>query len=179
MPPNPDSLLKVNSEPPSGLTCWINSTDSLTEQLKTQTGDACLQLLRQEWCLPNWWDKQVLHIQDKWVMHREILMHSHQYTCWYARTIVPEKSYKNNACFFNRLNKEPLTNLIFNNSSVERVSFIRYPITSETIEYYWLEDFMHQHQLVLWARLAEYKIHAVDSFYLLELLLPDLLECAV
>ncbi|WP_133129666.1 chorismate--pyruvate lyase family protein [Legionella yabuuchiae] len=176
MPLNPDSLLTVNSEPPIGLSPWINSTQSLTQQLKAQTGDARLQVLRQAWSHPNWWDKHTLHITEDSVLHREILMHAHLYTCWYARTVIPHQSYNNNTQFFNRLEHEPLTTLIFNNSSVKRSSFIRYPVTPDTSEYHWLNNEMHHNHTLLWARLAEYTVNEKDAFYLLEVLLPDLLE---
>ncbi|KTD30670.1 MULTISPECIES: chorismate--pyruvate lyase family protein [Legionella] len=139
-------LLQAHNNPPNYLLTWLNHPMSLTDKLRDFSGDAELEVLKQYWTSPNWWDKQVLGIAEKSVFHRDILMFSHQIPCWYARSIIPEQTYKANDHFFNRLTHESLGSIVFSESNVARVQLVNYPITPQCIEYYWLPNFLKREE---------------------------------
>ena len=174
--------LSNEQKPPEKLLPWLTYVHFLTDKLKSATGDARLEVLRQEWVKRNWWDKHTLGIQDELVLHREILMWSQANLCWYARTIIPESTYKTNTDLFDRLRKESLGHLIFQGSVIHRQQMYYYSITQDRIEYHWLNDVMHQHTKELWVRLSEFSVQEKGSFFLTEILLPgleDALSCSL
>lgn len=171
---NPDHLLPVKCEVSSALLPWITYEDSLTERLQEKAGYARLQVIGQRWDKPNWWDQQVLHIRNGVVFHREIVMWAGQDACWYARTIIPEATYKADFALFDRLQKESLRELIFNEPRVTRAYMMHYPICKQSIEYTWLSQLMHSNATVLWVRASAFIIQDKFPFYLLETLLPAL-----
>lgn len=174
MPINPDTLLQTDKSPPVNLLPWLNHTGSLTDKLRCEAGDARLTVLHQGWHQADWWDRYTLDLADEQVFHREILMQANNKPCWYARTVIPQLTYQINQSFFERLNGEMLTGLIFGNPAVQRQFLFSYPVTSISYEYYWLNESMHNHATVLWARVAEYTVNQTGSFYLIEILLPAL-----
>jgi chorismate--pyruvate lyase len=173
---NTDSLLDIGKLPPSSLSSWLSSNNSLTNKLKAITGHTRLQVLEQKWVFPDWWDKHVLKIALEAVFHREIVMWSHHHACWFARTIIPYQSYQTDAPFFNRLEKETLNELIYNNPHVKRTSYINYSINQQSLEYHWLGENLHQNADCLWVRLSTFTLHNANHFYLVEIFLPGLIE---
>lgn len=167
-------FLSQKSKLPPPLLPWVSCQDSLTDRLRAAAGDARLQLLKQCWEAPNWWDRQALQIESETVLHREIIMYAWDVPCWYARTIIPSTTYQADKDFFNRLKTESLGDLIFNQTKVTRVSLIHYPITKQSIEYYWLDIDMHDNEEVLWLRKSIFTIADSKPFYLIETLLPGL-----
>ena len=171
---NPSHLLPVKCDLPSALLQWVTYQHSLTKRLQEKAGHTQLQLLQQQWVVPNWWDKQVLHINNETVFHREILMSAGLDVCWYARTIIPETTYQAEPSFFDRLKTESLGDLIFSEPRVTRAYLIHYPICKQSIEYSWLSQLMHNNAMELWVRAAAFTFHDKYHFYLLEILLPTL-----
>ena len=174
---NPNTFLAVHQAPADGLLSWLTHQGSLTAKLKQEAGLASLQVLEQVWETPNWCDRHALNLDCELVMHREILMSAGQEPCWYARTILPQDSNLHDLEFFNRLQSEPLTQLIFDNNRVERVSLVNYATSPKSIEYHWLTHWMDITEDALWARMAVYTIDKHFPFYLIEILLPGLLRC--
>ena len=172
--PNLDLFLPMNCPLPPSLLPWIAYPHSLTERLQVKAGNTRLQVLEQRWEKPNWWDKYVLHLQCKTVLHREILMWAWNDACWYARTIIPETTYNADHLFFNRLQAESLGAMIFKEKKVRRIHLLHYPIGTQSIEYYWLTPLMHCSAPELWVRLSCFMIHDEHPFYLIETLLPGL-----
>ena len=156
------------------LTEWLTLEDPLTDKLHAALGDAGLELLSQEWVKPSHWDIHVLEIDDTSVFQREILMKSHGKVYWYAKTLIPQKCYQLNPAFFKRLEHESVRHLIFNEPKVKRKKSIFYPITSQCTEYHWMEQFMVSQTGIFWLRLAEFSFQETESFYLIEILSPDL-----
>lgn len=176
-----DTLFPVASTAADSLLPWLKHQESLTDRLRTKAGNVHLEVLGQYWTSPNWWDKQVLHIQDEAVLHREILMWSADEPCWYARTIIPKTTYNANSEFFERLKNESLGLLIFNQPKVKRVSFVYYPIDSNSIEYHWLKEITENDSPILWVRMSIFTIENHDStkdlpFCLVEIMLPGLMR---
>lgn len=173
---NPNTMPRLKTQPPAVLLPWITHPTSMTEKLRLAAGQAKLQVLRQQWDLPNWWDVHHVKISDKSVMHREILMSADEDACWYARTILPHTTYQSNPLFFDQLQNQSLGKLIFSNPDVKRISLSHYAIDKESIEYHWLNGAMHNNEPVLWVRLSSFTINDCFPFYLVEILLPGLLR---
>ncbi|KTC95314.1 chorismate--pyruvate lyase family protein [Legionella feeleii] len=171
-----DNLLNTLTRPPAEIERWLKHQLSLTAKLKSDAGDARLEVLKQHWVRPNWWDKYTLGLQASLVMHRDILMSAKQNPCWFARTIVPELSYQTVPAFFARLKDESLGDLIFSETEVRREQMIHYAITQQSLEYYWLLPYLGNQKTALWSRLSVFTIAEKSPFYLLEVLLPDLLR---
>ena len=172
-----DTTLQIMCPPPQILP-WLVYENSLTQKLSDIAGDARLNVLDQQWELPDEWDLSVLKLKldTTSVMHREILMWAFDSPCWYARTILPDTTFQANTTLFNRLKTEPLGHLIFNGTEIQRASLTHYMISSSSLEYSWLNESMHQGSMELWVRLSEFTVKGRDSFFLLEILLPGLLR---
>lgn len=171
-----DTLLPVTCELPPSLLPWLTYKQSLTKRLEEKAGNVCLDVLGQDWSAPDWWDKQVLHVTDEAVLHRQIVMRASNEPCWYARTVIPQTTYDVEKAMFERLNKESLGTLIFEEAKIKRASLFHYPINSLAIEYHWLTENMHCSADVLWARFSIFIIDKVHPFYLVEIMLPGIMR---
>ena len=174
--PPANRLLPVECKLSATLEPWLTHPHSLTERLIMKAGHAHLNVLRQSWQATDWWDKQMFQVQDSTVWHREIVMTASDEPCWYARTIIPRTTYEANEKTFDRLQKESLGKIIFNDSRIERLFLFHYPIDAKSIEYYWLNDMLHQHSKIVWVRLSAFSIDKNTPFYLVEIMLPGLMR---
>lgn len=161
---------------PEQLHPWLIYEQSLTHKLKSTAGDARLEVLDQRWETSDTWDCCKLKLNTIQVLHREIVMWAFNSPCWYARTIIPDATWKANNTLFERLNTEPLGQLIFNSTDIKRASLVHYPISSISTEYQWLNPTLHQDAPTLWVRLSEFVVGGNHSFFLVEILLPRLLR---
>lgn len=168
------SKLLIEQSPSNQLKQWLDCDSPITDRLSELTGDAHLELLSQQWVNASWWDCYALDIKDSQVFQREILMKSHDIPYWYARTMIPNSCYALDPDFFKRLNKESIRHLIFNQKQVRKVSKLVYPIDTRCIEFYWLKKYISDKDGILWVRIHEFEIHKKASFYLIELLFPEL-----
>nr|HAT8713124.1 chorismate lyase [Legionella jordanis] len=172
-----ESLLPNIHQPPTSLLPWLTYPYSLTDKLKEETGQANLLVLKQEWKAVTWWDKFTLGlVNDDLVFHREILMSSANRPCWYARTIIPESSHRNNQELFARLKQESLGVIVFNNSEVRRKHVHHYSIDFLSLEYYWLTKIHSEPGAKFWARFSVFTLKQGNPFYLVEIFLPELLR---
>ena len=153
---------------------WREHQHSLTDKLKAAKGDVQLEIISHNWIVPTWWDKYLLKINDELIIQREILMKHHRIDYWYARTIIPQKCYNLNPDFFNRLEKESMRSLIFDDNKVNRINMISYPIDNQCIEFNWVQKHLNTIHSPLWVRLAEYSLQGLESFFVVEILLPEL-----
>lgn len=167
-------IFVANSMQTDSLRDWRECPHSLTDKLQTVKGSVQLELISQKWTQPNWWDRYLLQIHDELIFEREILMKHQSTVYWYARTIIPQKCYNSNPEFFKRLEKESIRNLIFNNPKVHRAVMLNYPIDQQCIEYHWAKRHLAHIDGIIWVRLAKYTLNYLESFYLAELLLPEL-----
>ena len=151
---------------------WLTYQDSLTANLQVLANNVSLQILSQGWKGIGWWDNKVLNLTGNEVFIREILMSANKEPCWYARTIIPDITYKSAPDFFNRLGKESLNMLIFNETKVKREKLSYYAISNQTLEYYWLSSELHNNQSTLWVRISSFVFNKKFPFYLIEILLP-------
>ena len=155
---------------------WLLYEDPLTERLQQNVKEARVQLIHQRWQAPDWWDTHVLQLNDDIVFHREILMCSGQEAYWYARTIIPKNTFLSDVCFFNRLQNESLSKLIFNEPKVQRIHLFHYPIDRQCIEYYWPEESLLENIDLLWARMSLLMFQETYPFFLVEMLFPTLMR---
>lgn len=170
----PDNL-EASSDTPEILKPWLVYTQSLTDKLRHEAGDAQLAVLNQNLIHATWWDRFVLKVDAQAVTQREILMSAHGHPSWYARTIIPENTLATNEHFFGRLKQESLGDIIFGNDNIKRITMINYAIDANCIEYYWLDSTMRGQSQIFWARLAMFDINGAAPFFLIEILLPGLL----
>lgn len=153
---------------------WRDFQYSLTDRLQVAKGDTELEIISQGWIKSTWWDNYLLKINDDLVFQREICMKYSGLEYWYARSIIPSICYNLEPEFFKRLEKESIRNLIFDNNQVDRVQMINYPIDHQCIEFHWVKRHLKNIDGILWLRLAEYSFLKSASFYLVEILLPEL-----
>lgn len=174
MPINSQTILFSDVKESEFLKSWLECQDSLTDKLKTKVGQIDLELLTQQWTTPNWWDKYVLSIQDDTIFQREIIMKNQGMVYWYARSVIPQTCYNLEPEFFDRLEKESIRNLIFGESKVRRLPLLCYPVDKMNLEFYWVKKYISSSYASLWVRLTELVFLEQNSFYLIEILLPEL-----
>jgi chorismate lyase len=171
---NKQPLFFVETPQSECFKAWAEHQHSLTDKLVQLKGSSQLEVLFQNWIKPNWWDTYFLQINDELIYQREIIMRHNHTEYWYARTVIPETCYEAAPEFFDRLNSESIKNLIFGESQVSCSNRICYPVDEQCLEFYWVKKYMSDTKGTLWCRLAEYQFQHKASFYLMELLLPEL-----
>jgi chorismate--pyruvate lyase len=176
MPINTHLIFSLKALCSNHLLEWLHYQSPLTDKLCQEKGEAQLELIAQHWKKPDFWSKNLLNIQDVSIFQREILMKSNQIIYWYARSFIPKKCYDLEPDFFNRLKKESIKNLIFEEDQVQRINSINYPINKECVEFYWVTKYINRRSDILWVRLNEYSYQKKQSFYLIEILFPQLEE---
>ena len=159
--------------PPQYLVSWLTCTTYMMEQLYAKSGNADLKVLQQNWEPTNDWDRQTLALSDELVLHRDIVVSAWEHPCWFARTILPRATYDAHLSLFERLNQEPLGNLIFRTPAVQRLRLEHYSIETGSVEYAWVPKAIDTQQL-LWLRCSTFQVKDAELFYLVEILLPDL-----
>lgn len=164
-------------QPNAKLLPWLTHLGFLTEKLRSETGDARLEVLTHQWQKPDLWDVEKLSIQPPSILNRTICMWSLETACWFARTVLPAETYASDALLFARLKTEPLGNLIFHDNKIARVSHKYYAIDKHSLEYKWLNVTQHQNAEILWVRLSEFMVYTGFGFFLVEIILPGLEQC--
>lgn len=176
MPINTHLIFSLKAQCSKPFLEWLNYKQSLTDKLRNVKGDACIDLLTQHWVSTDFWSKSLLDVQDTLVFVREIIMRSHNTPYWYARTIIPKRCYDLAPDFFLRLHKESVRNLIFDTEQVTRINSINYPVDEQCVEFYWVRKYLPAVSGILWVRIAEFAFMEHASFYLIEIMLPELGE---
>lgn len=160
--------------PPQHLLSWLTCTTYMMKALYAKSGHTDLTVLQQIWEPANDWDRRVLSLEDGLVLHRDIMVSAWDYPCWFARTILPKATYDAHLSLFERLDQEPLGNLIFHSQAIQRMKLDFYAIEEGACEYGWLPQSMNTQQTVLWLRCSTFQVKNADLFCLVEILLPDL-----
>lgn len=161
--------------PPPYLLPWLTCTTYMMERLFAKSQHTDLTVLQQMWETANAWDQQLLSVNEQeQVLHRDIVVIAKEHACWFARTILPRSTYQAHETLFERLQYEPLGNLIFHTQTIQRLSLQYYVITPSDIEYAWLPATMAGQSKELWLRLSVFQVENNELFGLTEILLPDL-----
>ena len=144
--------------------------------MRLAAGEAGLSVLKHQRIATGWWEKFVLGIKSEFIWQREILMTAGQKTCWYARTLIPDETHQAYGSFFGRLQHASLGELIFGEQPIRRAAMVTYPVDWTCMEYYWMDSALKRQAPSLWVRLSQFAMDSTHSFYLIEILLPDLLD---
>ncbi|WP_454783826.1 chorismate--pyruvate lyase family protein [Legionella sp. WA2024007413] len=171
---NTHSIFTINAQSSEQLKEWLNYKASLTDKLQQLKGETQIEVIFQGWENVNWWDRNLLEIQDELVFQREIIMKSYDVVYWYARSIIPKRCYELDPVFFGRLENESIKNLIFNEDKVHRIQGTTYPVDQQCLEYHWVKRHLNSISGILWVRLTEFLFLQKESFYLAEIMLPEL-----
>lgn len=145
----------------TALDSWLFCNTSLTEKLKNISGEARLEVLRN---------------QEGDIYEREILMWSNEQPCWYAKTQIPKETYDAHDSLFMRLHSESLGALIYHNTLIQRISLRPYKISKQDLSFTWLKPEWYKAESVLWLRSSEFLCADKHPFYLYEIYLPGLLR---
>lgn len=167
--------LKIDIEMPAGLDQWLKHDKPITDKLLDLTGDAELEVLSLEWGPSRWWDNYALQISED-IFQREIFMRSKERIYWYARSVIPRSCWEVAPYFFQRLEQESIRHLIFDEPQVELIERVIYPINDQCLEFHWVKKYLCALQGTLWVRLAKFSFRKTHSFYLIEILFPELKE---
>lgn len=159
--------------PPKNLLPWLTCTDMLTKKLFALSQNTNLQVIKHEFSHCDWWDKYVLGIDSDEVLHRQVLISAWDVPCWYARTIIPRKTYIKHEKLFAMLKNKTLGDLIFSDNGIVRSYLKYYLIDDSNIEYHWLDANLISSQKKIWARISKFTIQN-DPFYLFEVFLSGL-----
>lgn len=167
----------IHNNPPEKLKPWLEHQGSITDKLRALAGEAKLQLLKHAWECTDTWDQDTLHLKPKLcVLHREIVMWAHHEPCWFARTVLPKKTYIREEALFNRLKSTPLGELIHHHPAIQRTCIHPYPILANSMEQAYLTNALEHVMMPLWGRCSTFTLHHQYEFYLLEIFLPPLLR---
>ncbi len=159
--------------PSPALQSWLDHPTSITDRLKAYHADVQLTCLTQTWDTPDTWEQ--IHLPEKSIFRREILMSAGQHTCWYARTIIPLETYLLEASRFSRLETEPLGNIIWHASDIKRKTMLQFSLDETTSLYQHIQNLpLKLTEQCLWGRLSTFMIKQTLPFYLLEIFLPEL-----
>lgn len=159
---------------PDSLREWLESPTSLTDKLRNKTGNAELEVLSQGWLESSSRELEFLGIVSGPTMQRDIMMHSGGCSYWFAKTIIPNACYCLDNDFFNRLKSESIQRLIFGEPRVQLVERKSYSIDQSCPEFCWVQNYKNDIQGILWVRLSEFTFLQQETFYLMEILLPEL-----
>lgn len=168
-----DKIYSLNCKPPDNLLPWLSYTKMLTKKLNDRSCDIKLVVLQSCIKQTKWWDRYVLEISTDEVFNREIMVLAYDVPCWYARTIIPIKTYNQHQKLFKKLGSKSLGELIFGDNNIERTSLRYYCVSKDNIEYHWLASSICSEIPSFWVRLSEFAV-LHDKFYLAEIFLPEL-----
>ncbi|EHL31118.1 chorismate--pyruvate lyase family protein [Legionella drancourtii] len=174
MPINTQLIFSLKASCSKQFLEWINYQSSLTDKLRKVKGEVQLELIGQQWINTDLWSQSLLDIQDATLFQREILMRSQDVVYWYARSIIPQECYALDPVFFERLKNESIRNLIFEDGRVQRINSINYAVDNQCVEFYWVKKHLIAVDGILWVRIAEYSFQRKESFYVVEIMLPEL-----
>lgn len=155
---------------------WLMHNTSLTEKLYEKSGHTRLDVRLHEWKPRCWWSTYYLNISSYRVLTREILMYSQDQPCWYARTLIPEHTYERSKALFNRLNQLSLGKILFADFGIKRSWGRVFSLSRDDALYYWPQSYVDFDAENVWCRLAEYLTDTNEPFYLIEILLPNLMD---
>lgn len=166
----------INETLNNPLSSWLTHKGVMTDKLASITGYVDLHVLRQQKVNCSVWDKMTLGIGEQESIYRDVQIAVGAVTYWFARTIIPLSTFISHIDFFERLQNESLGRIIFDNPAVTRTSLVHYEINSTSHEFNWFTWADKEVTPTLWVRRSNFKVDQADSFFLFEILLPDLMR---
>lgn len=160
--------------PSPTIQAWLDYPTSITDRLKIYHPNVHLVCLKQAWFTADAWEQTTIDAAN--LFRREILMYAGEHACWYARTMIPEHTYTQEQVRFARLKTEPLGQIIWQSSDIERQHMTQFCLDQNTLLYQHLTQIPQLTLNIspLWGRLSTFIIKTTLPFYLLEIFLPEL-----
>lgn len=140
---------------------WMQTKAPITEKAKKRCHDVRLELLNESW--------------ERRVFFREINMYCDGQLAWYARTVIPEKTYELRAEKFKKLKTQPLGNILYHDPKIIREDFVYAYLDSSQKEYQWAMKhypISENKPEYLWARKSVFQING-NPLYLTEIFFPN------
>lgn len=162
---------------PDYLQSFLMDPGSLTKKLRMLAGSANVKVLSGDFKSPDWWCRYYLKLDCDKLFQREILMTSGSFSCWYARSYIPATTWLLYSTFFAQLSIKNLSDLLFDDRHVQRISVTYFAIGKSDLPYYWPPEEAILSCDKLWLRLSTFSLNKQANFYLTELFLPELQAC--
>jgi len=168
------SLSELNLQPDSQLHTWMHAKDSLTEKAQQQCQTVSINLRQQYWGIAEPTEAQLLHVSGT-LFIREIVMMCDGDAWWFARTLIPSRTFFIQAEQFSQLQNQPLGTILFSSPSHQR-KYCEFAVLSP-------EHFIFQQALqnnrcdinCLWARRSQFMLLG-GPLLLYEVFLPAMLR---
>lgn len=154
---------------------WLWERGSLTHKLKHYTDLSNIVLINQEWKTPNFFDKNTLSLTSDLIFNREIYMQVHTIPWWYAKTLIPKKTFVKRQLSFSQLHEHSLGDILFFDKNIKRLKFNPHKMLSKQIEYFLPIKALAKEVNYLWARRSIFSIEN-EPLFLIEIFLPNMLE---
>lgn len=158
---------------PDYLHAWLYATTALTKHLRTICQESSVTVLEQGLKPANWWERYVLSCEQP-VFRRDVLISAQKKPYWFARTIIPQSTFQQHSESFNRLQRETITALIYDNDRIKREHLNVFCINKESAAFYWLDPSLRNQEKQLWGRMAQYCFDGRDPFFIVELFLSSM-----
>lgn len=168
-------VYQLQPPPPGELVPWLQCCTSITERARAMGKEVKLDLLREGWDQAAVEEARLLNsVPSQSFYTREILMYCDQLPSWYARSVMPELTYRHWETALSGLGDQPLGNILYSEPSTQRSAF-QYHCLSPTAT---LREYLQPHHCVptetpLWARRS---LFSLQGFPLLlqEIFLPTM-----
>lgn len=118
-------LNTIPVEPSKLMQGWLKTTSSITNKAKAACHQVNLQLLNEQW----------EEREGEATFVREILIFCDEKPAWYAQTLIPKKTYARRKSQFDSLKNQPISTILFTDSSITREKFVYAYLTPSSIEY--------------------------------------------
>ena len=134
-----------HTELPSSVKKWLLNEESLTARLiKKSSGSFYVNVLRQEWTLPQISESEMLSIpSNQKCLIREVLLHCHDEPWVYARTIMPKDSLVDELDHLKNFDDKPLGHLLFTTPGATRTPFEIAKLTDKNFPKY-VSNYIHR-----------------------------------
>ena len=106
------SLSTLSTQPEPSLQIWMTKQDSLTQNAQRQCQDVCINLQQQIWAMPDVTEIPLLPETGE-LFIREIIMMCNHKAWWFARTLIPSRTFFRQAEQFANLHDKPLGSILF------------------------------------------------------------------
>jgi chorismate lyase len=119
-----DNWSALNTQPSAKLKTWMEYRESITDLAKEHFQQVNVELIGQGW-QPPFVDEahSVNQVATEQAIIREIFMNCDGDRCWYARTVIPTKTYEHFRSSFDELGTTPIGALLHKQEGVTRSPF--------------------------------------------------------
>ena len=173
-----DNVSALSMPPSAELRTWMEYRDSITDLAKQHFHDVHVEVIGQGWQLP-FVDEahSVNQVATDQAVIREIFMKCDGKRCWYARTVIPAKTYEHFRSSFDELGTTPIGSLLHKQEGVTRSPFQYTLLMPYTSLHTALDRASPEYATQsLWARRSIFNLHGYPLL-LQEIFLPAFTAC--